>query len=230
MWDPQVETLSRKHEFIRFDDRGFGGSPPGKGPLLMDQVADDAAALLDHLGHEKAVVGGCSMGGYASFAFARRHPEKVRALVLVDTRAGADTPEGREKRRALAERVLAEGPQPVIDAFLPGLCGRTTHERRPEIVARIEAVIRSNEKTGIAHALLGMGAREDSRATLARIDVPTLVLCGAEDVLTPPSESEAIAVGIRRSRLVVLEGVGHLANVEDPPLFNAALSTFLQSL
>jgi pimeloyl-ACP methyl ester carboxylesterase len=230
MWDGQVRALESHCEFIRMDDRGFGGSPLGADAFTMDQVADDAAALLDHLGHDRAVVGGCSMGGYASLAFARRHPQRLRGLVLIDTRAGADTPEGREKRRSLAEAVRARGHAPVLEAFLPGLVGRTSHAERPEVVSWVEKTTRGNPPEGLARGLLGMGAREDSFPTLGEIRVPTLVVCGAEDVLTPPAESQKLHEGIQGSRLALIERAGHLANLENPVPFNRVLEAFLRDL
>src|SRR5512141_2750894 len=130
MWDPQVAALSATHRVVRFDVRGFGGSAVGAGPLTMERIADDAAALLDLLGIEKAVVGGCSMGGYAAFAFVRRHPQRLLGLVLQDTRAGADTAEARASRAVLAGKVLAEGASAAAEAFLPKLVGETTHRER----------------------------------------------------------------------------------------------------
>jgi pimeloyl-ACP methyl ester carboxylesterase len=230
MWDAQVEGLSPSHEVIRFDTRGFGATAPGEGALTMDRIADDAAAVLDHLGHDRAVLGGCSMGGYACLAFARRHRSRLRGLILIDTRAGADTEEGRKKRQGLAARAIAEGAQPIVDAFLPGLLGSTSHRERPELVARIEAAIRGNPPRGMANALLGMGAREDSFPHLEAIDVPTLVLCGKEDTLTPPAESEALQRGIPRARLELIERAGHLPSLENPYALNDAVSSFLRGI
>jgi 3-oxoadipate enol-lactonase len=230
MWNAQLEALAPRQLVVRFDARGFGGSPPGDGPLTMDQIADDGAALLDHLGIERAVVAGCSMGGYAAFAFVRRHAQRLAGLVLQDTRAGADTEEAKANRKALAERVLAEGSPAAVDAFLPKLVGETTHRERPEIAARVRERILAASPRGIANALHGLAAREDSRATLAAIRVPTLVLVGEEDTLTPPSEAEAIAGALAGSRLVVVPRAGHLANLENPEALNAAVVAFLDGL
>src|SRR5207342_556292 len=135
MWDAQLETLAASRRVIAFDARGFGESALGEGPLTMERIADDAAALLDRLGIERVAVGGCSMGGYAAFAFARRHPQRLAALYLQDTRAGADSEDARQGRAALAERVLREGPGVAADAFLPKLLGETTKREQPALVA-----------------------------------------------------------------------------------------------
>ncbi len=227
MWDAQAEALAPTHQVIRFDARGFGGSPPGSSLLTMERIADDGAALLDHLGVGQAVVGGCSMGGYATFAFVRRHPDRLKGLVLQDTRAGADNEEARKSRATLAEKVRREGAVVAAEAFLPRLLGETTHKERPEVVARVRAWILATSPQGIGDALAGLAARADSLPTLREVRVPTLVVCGAEDVLTPVAESEAIQRGVAGSRLEVIPRAGHLANLENPAAYGAALLAFL---
>ena len=230
MWDEQAKGLADVARVIRFDARGFGGSSPNDGALGMDRFADDAAALLDHLGVDKAVVAGCSMGGYACFAMMRRHPGRVRALVLQDTRAGADSAEARVGRATLANRVLAEGASAAADAFLPRLLGASTQRDRSDLVDRVRALILGNRPRGIADALLGLGARLDSTPTLAKIQVPTLVVVGEEDVLTPPAEAEVMASAIAGAKLAIVPKAGHLANWEQPEAYNAALRAFLADL
>ncbi len=227
MWDAQAAALRATHQVIRFDARGFGGSPPGDSLLTMERIADDARALLDHLGVGQAVVAGCSMGGYAAFAFARRHADRLKGLVLQDTRAGADSEDARKGRATLAEKVRKEGALAAADAFLPKLLGATTHAERPEIVTRLRERILATSAAGIANALLGLAARADSTATLREIRVPTLVLCGAEDTITPPPESERMSAGIAESRLEVIPRAGHLANLEAPADVNRLLLEFL---
>jgi 3-oxoadipate enol-lactonase len=229
MWEPQKEALAATHRVVRFDARGFGGSPAGDGPLTMETIADDGAALLDHLGIDKAIVAGCSMGGYAALAFVRRHPRRLAGLVLQDTRAGADTPEAKASRATLAAKVLAEGASAAVEAFLPKLLGETAHRDRPDLAARLRERILATSPRGIANALHGLAARADSRQTLPTVAVPTLVVVGAEDVLTPPSEAEALAAAIPGARLEVIPGAGHLANLENPGAVNAALRAFLET-
>jgi pimeloyl-ACP methyl ester carboxylesterase len=230
MWDDQAAALAGTHRMVRFDDRGFGASPPGDGLLTMERIADDAAALLDHLGLERAVVAGCSMGGYAAFAMVRRHPDRLRALVLQDTRAGADSEEARKNRALLAEKTLREGPAAALEAFLPKLLGATTWKERPLVVERVKAMTLAASPRGIADALHGLAARGDSFPTLREIRVPTLVICGEEDTITPVADSEALAKGIAGSRLEVIPGAGHLSNLESPEAYNGVLKAFLASL
>jgi 3-oxoadipate enol-lactonase len=151
----------------------------------------------------------------------------VPALVLGDTRAGAEAPAGRAARATLAAAVMAEGARAAADAFLPKLLGATTQRERPEVAARVRAIIEGNPPQGIANAALGLGARDDSTPTLAALRVPTLVLVGEEDTLTPPSESEAMARAIPGADLAVIPGAGHLANLENPAAYQAALRAFL---
>jgi pimeloyl-ACP methyl ester carboxylesterase len=230
MWDAQARAAESSHTVVRFDDRGFGGSPAGDAMLTMERIADDAAALLDQLGISQAVVAGCSMGGYAAFAMVRRHAGRVRALVLQDTRAGADNEEGRKNRALAAEKVLKQGASAAAEAFLPKLLGDTSHRERPELVARVRETILATSPRGIADALAGLASRADSTPTLREIRVPTLIICGAEDTLTPPSESEAMQRAIPGSLLEMIPAAGHLANLENPEPYNAALRRFLTSL
>jgi pimeloyl-ACP methyl ester carboxylesterase len=230
MWEAQARALAPSFRVVRMDARGFGESAPSEGALTMDAIADDGARLLDRLGIEGAVVGGCSMGGYAALAFARRHPGRLVGLYLQDTKAPPDTDEARASRKALAARVLAEGASAAAESMLPRLLGETTHRDRPTVVARVRERILGARPEAIAAALGGLGAREDSRPTLRTIRVPTLVVVGEEDALTPPVEAEAMAAAIAGARLVRVPGAGHLANLEAPAAVNEALAAFLASL
>ena len=227
MWDAQAEAFERDHTVVRFDDRGFGGSPPGDALLTMERIADDAALLLDHLGLSQAVVCGCSMGGYAAFAFARRHPTRLRGLVLQDTRATPDSDEARQNRALLAEKVLKQGAAAAVDAFLPRLLGETTQRERPDLVERLRLAILENPPRGIADALAGLAARADSTPTQREIRVPTLVVCGEEDVLTPVGDSQAMQRAIAGATLSVIPRAGHLSNLEQPAAYNESLRSFL---
>jgi pimeloyl-ACP methyl ester carboxylesterase len=228
MWEPQVEALATAHRVVSFDAPGFGGSQlDDVAPLAMERIADDGAGLLDQLWIDKAVVHGCSMGGYAAFAFARRHPKRLAGLVLQDTRAAADTSEGRAGRAALAARVLEEGATAVVDALLPKLLGETSHRERPALVATLKERILATSPRALANALYGLAARADSRAMLPAISVPTLVLVGEEDANVTPDEAKAMAAAIPGARFEVIPRAGHLANLENPDAVNAALRAFL---
>ena len=229
MWEPQIAALFGECRCIVPDLRGFGDSPKS-GPYSMDVFGDDVVALLDALQIEQAVVAGLSMGGYVAFNILRRYRHRVRALVLADTRAGADTPEGLRKRDELIAIAKAQGAAAVADKQVTGLIGKSTREKQPELVDRVRGVMASESVEGIVGALEAMKARPDSTPLLSSIDVPTLVVVGDEDVVTPPKEARAMHEQIRGSRLEVIPGAGHLSNLERPAAFNAALSDFVGSL
>ncbi|HEY0970659.1 MAG TPA: alpha/beta fold hydrolase [Gemmatimonadales bacterium] len=229
LWDPQLRTLGEHARCIAPDMRGFGGSGR-EGPWTMDRYADDLACLLDHLSVERAVVCGLSMGGYVSFAFWRRHRDRVRALVLCDTRPGPDSEEGKEKRRAIIDLARSEGAVAVAGQLIENMLGRTTHERRPEVVEGMRRMLERAPVEGIVGASEAMIARPDSTPDQATITVPTLVMVGEEDTLTPPDEARRMHDAIAGSRLEVLAGAGHASNVERPAAFDHALTDFLASL
>lgn len=229
MWEPQIAALFGECRCIVPDLRGFGDSPKS-GPYSMDVMADDVIALLDALQIDRAAVGGLSMGGYVAFNLLRRYRHRVRALLLADTRAAADTPEGLQKRDDLITLARTEGAGAVADKQVTGLIGKSTREKQPELVDRIRTVMAGESVDGIVGALEAMKGRADSTPILASIDIPTLVVVGEEDVITPPKEARAMHEQIKGSRLEIIPGAGHLSNLERPAAFNAALSDFVGSL
>jgi len=224
MWDPQVEALADRCQLVRFDVRGFGDSPPSGGIVTMERTADDAAGLLDHLGLSRAVLCGLSMGASAALAFARRYPERLLGLALADARAADDDPMARAERSRLGERIRLEGSRAAADAMLPVLLGATSRRERPDLVARVRALIEANPPSGLCDGLAGLAARADSRPTLRAIGVPAPVVSGDEDELTPVDEARRIAAAIPGARLEVVPGAGHLPNLENPAAFDAALA------
>ncbi len=231
MWGPQLSAMPPGWRGIAPDLRGFGASEgPPESVTSMDAFADDLARLLDHLRIEQAVVCGLSMGGYVALALWRRHRDRIRAFVLCDTRAGGDSPEAAEARRRLAERVLAEGPAAVADGMLPRLLSPNTARRSPGTVEFVRAMMMETRALTMSRALLGMAERPDSEAMLPEIDVRTLVIVGDEDVITSRGQADMLARGIRPATLAVIEGAGHLPNLEQPAEFNQLLSEFLVGL
>jgi pimeloyl-ACP methyl ester carboxylesterase len=231
-WDQQIDQLPERWRWLAPDLRGFGGTQAGMGdgPLGMDLFADDLAEFLEAQKIERAVVCGLSMGGYIAFALWRWHPERVRALVLCNTRASADTEEGRARRLELAARVEREGAGFVADELLPNILSERTRRERPEVVARARELIEAAPAQAIVQAQQGMAARPDSTDLLPTIDVPTLLIAGSEDQLTPVSDLEFLARAIPDARLQVIDGAGHLTNLEEPVAFNRALVHFLEAL
>lgn len=228
MFQEQVDGLADVARVITFDAPGVGESEPA--PLSMDSIADLGAALLDHLELDKAVVGGVSMGGYASFAFVRRHRERLRGLLLANTRAAADTAEGKQVRAETAAKARREGASAIADAMLPKLLGAPSAESHPILVDRVRGIIESAPPETIAQLLEAMAERPDSTPLLPAIDVPTLVVASDLDVLTPASEARDWAPLIPQGRYVEIGGVGHLANMEAPEAFNRAVADWLRDV
>jgi pimeloyl-ACP methyl ester carboxylesterase len=234
MWESQIAALSDRSRVIAPDLRGFGESAPlrnGEVVLTMEQLADDLAGLLEALGVSGPVTYcGLSMGGYIGWQFVRRHRQRLRALILCDTRAAADTPEARAGRRKLAESVRANGSEVAATAMLSKLLAERTPEQRPEAIDRVRQMIVGTRPETIAAALMGMAQRPDVTGGLASIDVPTLVVVGTHDALSPPSEMREIAAGIPGARFVEIPEAGHLAPLENPEAVNAAVASFLDQV
>jgi pimeloyl-ACP methyl ester carboxylesterase len=229
MWAPQLGALVAHGRCIAPDFRGLGRSSV-VGPFTMDRYADDTVGLLDELHIDRAVVVGISMGGYVAFNLFRRHRARVRALVLSDTRASADTPEGLDRRRLLIETARTKGSTAVAALQLDGLVGKTTRKRHPDVVDSVHATMTLAPVEGVVGALQAMMSRPDSTPLLGSIDAPTLIVVGEEDAVTPPKEARAMHVAIRGSRLEVIEKAGHLSSVERPAAFNTVVSEFLGGL
>jgi pimeloyl-ACP methyl ester carboxylesterase len=224
MWKPQIVALSSRRRVIAPDLRGFGASALGEAPTSLDQYADDLVALLDQLGIERVAVCGLSMGGYIAFSMLRRHRARIGALILADTRAGADTDEARQARETNARLAEQHGAGALADQMLPKLLAPAASDSLRDDVRRI---IGSNDGHGAAAALRCMAARPDSTPLLSSIDIPTLIIVGAEDALTPPSEAHAMHAAIRNSQLVEIPRVAHLSNMEAEAAFSEAIDQFL---
>jgi len=231
LWQGQIDGLADAASIIAPDLRGFGQSDAPEGTYTMETHADDLRALLDALQIERAVLCGLSMGGYIALAFWRKYPSRARALVLVDTRAGADAPAARQNRLDMAEKVRRHGSAFAAEAMLPRLMAESTRRSRPDLIESVRAMILRQSPTGIIGAQLGMAERPDSTPMLGTITVPTLVVFGAEDTVTPPeTEGRALADAIPNASLVVIPNAGHLSNLEQPETFNAAVREFLRRI
>ncbi|HEU0252026.1 MAG TPA: alpha/beta fold hydrolase [Pyrinomonadaceae bacterium] len=228
LWDEQVNVLTHSYRVIVPDLRGFGDSDASTGSSTMNRLAQDVARLMDHLGISQAVIGGLSMGGYVVLAFYKQFPSRVRALILADTRAQADTEEGKQTRAQQAEKALTEGMGGIADAMLPKLLTPETVSKRPEIVKRVRDMMLKTKPEGAAAALQGMAEREDQTQLLSQITVPTLILVGSEDPITPVADSEKMHEAIAGSRLVVLDKASHVSNIEQAEQFNQELKRFLR--
>lgn len=229
MWEPQVKGLSSRVRVITVDLRGHGESEAPSSSYTVELFADDLRGLLDHLRIDQAVIVGFSMGGYITFAFYRKYRDRVKALVLVDTRPQPDTDEAKQGRLKTAETAQKEGALPIADAMVPKLLSPATLEGRPDLVTQVREIILGTPVSGIAGDLMAMAERPDSVPLLSEVSCPALVLVGEQDSLTPPADAKLMADAIRGARLETIPHAGHLTPLEQPERVNTAIRTFLES-
>jgi len=227
MWRPQA-PLARTVRLITPDLRGSGESEGA--PSSLDELADDLQALVEHLGLASAVFGGFSMGGYVLFRYLARHADRAKAVLLLDTRAEADTPEGQQRRYDGIARIEREGPVGYLDDFVKLVVSMKTLESRPDLVKVGRALMESRRIASLTAGLRAMAQRPDSTPLLSSISVPALIVVGEDDKATPVSSARTMQAAIRGSRLVIIPEAGHLSNLEQPERFTAALLEFLQTL
>jgi pimeloyl-ACP methyl ester carboxylesterase len=230
MWDPQAAALvSAGYRVVRPDLPGFGESllPPGA-PHSLTVMSDAVFAALDQRGIGAFVLGGLSMGGYVAMQMLRQRPDRIAALVLVDTKATSDGPEARAVREQTAQKALASGSlAPLAEGMLPGLLGGTTMQARPAAVERTMQWITAAPSASAAWAMRAMADRPDSLATLSEFAGPAVVVAGAEDVLSPRAEQDLMVEALPNVRFVEIAQCGHLSAVERPEALSAALQAFL---
>ncbi|MGW3964808.1 alpha/beta fold hydrolase [Amycolatopsis sp. NPDC005003] len=228
MWQPQAERLSaRGYRVVTPDLRGYGASPTQDTRTGLDVFANDLIALADRLELASFVLGGLSMGGQIVMQLVQDHPGRVQALLLADTFAGLDTPEAKQARYDTADRITEEGMERYAEELLPKMISKQTRATRPDVEKHVRTMMRNAPAEGAAAALRGRAERPDYAPGLKSIEVPALVVVGSEDEFTPVGDAELIHREIGTSTLVVIEGAGHLPNLERETEFDEALSTFL---
>ena len=226
MWDAERAELAKSYRVIVPDLSGFGRSAVASPPQSLDEHADDVVRIIDSLGIERATVAGLSMGGYIAFALARRHPKRLSRLILADTRAAPDSPEGRRGRDDNIALVQREGVAPLVERLLSKLLSANAP---PAVVARVRALGNRQSAEALTSALAAMRDRPDSTPLLAGITIPALVIVGEADAISPLAEARAMADALPAGQLAVIDGAGHLANLESPAAFMAALHRGLGS-
>ena len=227
MWQPQVEALPSDLQIITYDVRGHGESDIGDGQYLIEFFVDDFFGLLDHLKIRRAVVCGLSMGGYIALRAIERNPERFAGLVLADTRSEADTNDGKSRRAASIKTVQTSGVKVFADGFLKAVFAADSFESKPESIEFIREIIEKTSPVAIIGNLIALAARTDTTASLSSIKVPTLILVGEHDTLTPPAAAQAMKEKISKSELVTLRNAAHMSNLENHEAFNQALKKFL---
>jgi pimeloyl-ACP methyl ester carboxylesterase len=224
MWQNQVEALSSDFRVIAPDLDGHGASPAGSPAHSVDEMARSLAARLDSAGLSRVHLGGFSMGGYVAFAFQRLFPDRVLSMALVDTRANADNQAGRDGRDTMAANIREGGPSVAADAMLPKMFTASVDGR---VRIMVEEWMLAQPAEALVADLMAMRDRPDSTPGLADIRVPTLVIVGDEDPITPPDAAQVVAGGINGSKLVTVNGSAHLSPMEQPGQVNEALHEFL---
>ena len=231
MWDPQLANVPEGWRYIAPDLNGFGGSPlVGDRALGMSQYATAVIALMDELKLDQAVICGLSMGGYVALPLAVQHAQRVRVLVLVATRANADSAEAKKARLEQAAKVRREGVRSVVDSMLPKLLSAHSRMKHPDVVLKVRRMMDAAPPETMARALEGMAARADYTSRLGDIGVSTMVVRGQEDEIIPKGDMELIARTVRGARHEMVPLTAHLPNMEAPDAFNAILAKFLQAL
>ncbi len=219
--------LSSKWRVICPDLRGFGRSGPS-GAFSINTLADDAFALINALGLAPCVLGGLSMGGYVAQAFAGKYPALLKGLILMDTKADADSPEAKAGRDKMIQTVRSLGSKAVATAMLPKMLAPETATDRPEIKAELRDIMESCPPETIEHALLAMRDRDDFHATLSEFHRPTLLVFGQHDLLTPPAVGQSLQSAVPDAELALIPAAGHLSPMENPQAVAEAIDRFLQ--
>jgi 3-oxoadipate enol-lactonase len=230
LWLPAAEALASRYRLILPDLRGHGDSGVGQGPATMAKHAADLARICDHEEVGRAVFAGVSIGGYVLFEFWRRYRGRVAAFLLCDTRAQADTAEGRAGRLQSATDVLERGTEPFVENMIPRLFGKTTLGSRPDLVAGARKMMMKMSAADIAEVQKGMAERPDSVPTLKTINVPTLVVVGDEDVLSPVADAELMRQGIAGAQMKVIPRGGHYAVWEQAAEVGIVVRQFVDSV
>jgi 3-oxoadipate enol-lactonase len=228
MWKPQLAALAGTARVIAPDMPGFGRSALPPEPWSVESAADAVTGLLDTLGLTgRVVVGGLSMGGYVAMAFARKYPDRLAGLILADTRAEPDDAAGKENREKMIATARKQGAAAVVEAMLPKLLSDATRTNRPAVADAVKAIGSRQTAEGVAAGLAALRDRPDATPGLDQVSVPTLVLVGEHDAVTPPTLAAAMAGRVYGSDLVTIPNAGHLSNLENPEAFNAAVARFL---
>lgn len=228
MWEPQMLALPNDIRAIAYDVRGHGDSDVGDGHYMIEFFVDDLIALLDHLVIQRAVLCGLSMGGYIALRAIERNPERVKGLILCDTRSEADTNEGKLKRAASVIAIKRDGVKTFAANFVRAVFAPATFQKNPAAIDRIRSIIEATSPIALCSTLIAMAARTDTTPSLPRIAVPTLIMVGEHDAITPPSASRAMSDHIAGAEMHIIPDAAHMSNLENPAVFNENLIAFLK--
>jgi pimeloyl-ACP methyl ester carboxylesterase len=216
VWSAVLDRLDGVMPVTTVNLPGFGGTPLPPGPPSLEASADAVVSVLDASGRDRAVLAGVSMGGYVALAFAARYPERVAGLALIDTKATDDPATARDDRERMAQAVTGPAGTRVLAPMTETLLGATTRAEHPEVVTRLERMLRDAPVEAVAWSQRAMATREDTTAVLSGLDVPVAVIVGEQDVLSPVPVAVGLATTARDAVLTVVPEAGHLTPLESP--------------
>jgi 3-oxoadipate enol-lactonase len=230
MWDRQMNTLRDNYRVIAYDIRGHGNSDEGTEDFSIELFARDLTALMDTLKINTALLCGLSLGGYIALYAVENYPDRFYALVLSDTQCIADSPEAREKRKLTIESIKENGVENYAGVSIKNLFAPSAFTTHTEEIAAVQKMIVNTSKQTLIKTLVALANRNESCSKLHEIQVPVLIMAGKEDIITPPEASLFMHKKIQKSRMYVLDDSGHLANIENHPVFNDQLKEFADSV
>lgn len=230
MWQGQLDFLKSSYRLIPCDIRGFGKSTDEESSLSIDLFADDLIEFMDELNIDKAIICGLSMGGFIALNAMKRFPDRFEALILCDTQCIADTPEVKEKRYKTINEIEADGVANFNEGFIKSVFHKDSITNKKELVEQLRSVVFANSEHVIIQGLIALADRSETCSILDEITIPTLIICGREDEVTPLAQSEFMNKAIEGSVLHVIDNAGHVSNLEQPDEFNKHLHDFLATL
>jgi pimeloyl-ACP methyl ester carboxylesterase len=230
MWKLQLDFLKSSNRVIACDIRGFGKSTDEKSHLSIDLFANDLIQFMDKLKIDKAIVCGLSMGGFIALNAQKRYPNRFEALILCDTQCIADTTEVKEKRNKIIDEIAVNGVTNFNEGFIKSVFCKDSFSNKKELVKNLHHVVFSNSQHIISMGLTALAERSETCSTLSAVNIPTMIICGREDEVTPLAQSESMHTSIKGSILHVIDDAGHVSNLEQPHEFNKHLLDFLTAL
>jgi 3-oxoadipate enol-lactonase len=230
MWEIQIDDLKSTNRLIACDIRGFGKSTDEKSSLSIDLFGDDLIAFMDQLNINKAIVCGLSMGGFITLNAYKRYPDRFEALILCDTQCIADTTDVKKKRYEIIDEIAVDGVMNFNEEFIRSVFHKDSLTDKKELVEKLRHVVFCNSQHIITMGLTALAERSETCSVLSKITIPTLIICGRQDVVTPLAQSEFMYTTIKGATLQVIEKAGHVSNLEQPDEFNKHLINFLTAL
>ena len=230
MWQSLIDELSENYFCVAYDIRGLGESPAGNGQFTIESFVDDIEMIVDELKLDRPLICGLSMGGYISLRTLERMPQKFSAAILCDTRSEADNNDGKLKRSAGIKRINTEGLSPFVRDFVTNCFGDDFKRNKKDILEKIIAKSSDFDPVGVKGCLLAMLSRIDTTPGLGKITIPTLLICGEQDTLTPPQTMKEMFHKIKNAEFIEITNAGHMAPIENPAEVNKAIKIFLNKI